>query len=262
MSTQLPQMPVRYINETKPGKCNALNSGMSHTTGQVIIFTDDDVRVPSDWVHDISRPILDEKQTVVSGGVRIAQHLRRDWMAPIHHRFVSSTECEPEINPFLLVGANMALSRQVLKDVPSFDPELGPGALGLGDDTLFAFQLVQAGHELFQATRIVCEHHFEPERLLHYNLLRSARTRGISSAYVKWHWNHETPKSPWFMLLHAQARLCKWRAKHHSPPPRSEGAAEVELRMVRKVAFFRQMLRERRRPRNYTYRGLVKLCSP
>ena len=45
-STRLANMPVRYAIETRPGKGYAYNRALAETTGQVLLFTDDDVVRP------------------------------------------------------------------------------------------------------------------------------------------------------------------------------------------------------------------------
>ena len=45
---------VRYVFEGAAGLSHARNTGVAHTTGRVVAFTDDDVRVPPDWLRDIA----------------------------------------------------------------------------------------------------------------------------------------------------------------------------------------------------------------
>src|SRR4029450_12698608 len=42
--------PLRYLFEGRQGKSNALNTGMAATDADIIAFTDDDVRIPPDWL--------------------------------------------------------------------------------------------------------------------------------------------------------------------------------------------------------------------
>lgn len=42
--------PIRYVYEAVPGRSAALNTGISAARGQIIATTDDDVRVPQDWL--------------------------------------------------------------------------------------------------------------------------------------------------------------------------------------------------------------------
>ena len=70
-------MTLRYVQEPRIGQCYARNTGLGEARGDLIIFTDDDVRVPVDWIISLAAPILSGRQDFVSGSVRI----RRAWNA-------------------------------------------------------------------------------------------------------------------------------------------------------------------------------------
>ena len=44
------RLPITYAFEGKPGKNAALNTGLAHVTGDVIVFTDDDIFPQADWL--------------------------------------------------------------------------------------------------------------------------------------------------------------------------------------------------------------------
>ena len=44
------QQPLQYLYSPEPNKSRALNLGLSHTDGGLIVFADDDVRVAGDWL--------------------------------------------------------------------------------------------------------------------------------------------------------------------------------------------------------------------
>jgi hypothetical protein len=62
----------------------------------------------------------------VVGEVRLAPHLLRRWMEPMHRAMLA--EVRPNDERHGLVGANMAVSRECFDRVEGFDPALGPGA--------------------------------------------------------------------------------------------------------------------------------------
>jgi GT2 family glycosyltransferase len=114
----------------------------------VLLFTDDDVHPPIDWIEYMIAPILNEEADAVAGGIRIAPALKRPWLLPEHEMWLASTEYSgcPDWHP--LIGANMAVHRRVFSKVGGFDPEIGPGALGHAEDTLFSLQMRRAGFVL------------------------------------------------------------------------------------------------------------------
>ncbi len=262
----LPNMPVRYIYEPVRGLSQARNRAVAEAQGQIVLFTDDDIRLPQNWIEGMCTPIWSGNADAVAGSVRLAPHLLRDWMTTTHRvRLAETGLLEPLEAPKRMAGANMAFGKHVLARVPAFDTELGAGALGFVEETLFSRQLVAASYRLVSAYDVPVEHYFDAARLSYASLLKMAQGHERSNAYVAWHWEHQEYKAVRLRLLVRQAKLALLRlTRRHerqgeAPPPWEENHLEV-------IAFFRQYLMERRRPRNYEKHGLVKktagLLSP
>jgi glycosyltransferase involved in cell wall biosynthesis len=235
-AARLLNMPVRYTLERQRGQSQARNTGIAAARGEIILFTDDDVRPSQDWIAGMCGPILSGEADAVAGGVMIAPHLRRDWMTQEHQNWVASTGSIAQEKRARMVGANMAFSCRVLEKVPQFDTDLGPGALGFSDDTLFTFQLVQAGFLLKFALDVCVEHHFDPSRLGRQNFVSSAQKMGSSWAYIAHHWLQDEPPVTWRRIVNAVLRLLLWRAgnlKHYSKP---EGMAEAEMLLLQRLS--------------------------
>ena len=60
---------IILVNEKKKGLSYARNSGISASTGQIILSTDDDVTVPQDWVERLLAPFARPDVMVVTGNV-------------------------------------------------------------------------------------------------------------------------------------------------------------------------------------------------
>jgi glycosyltransferase involved in cell wall biosynthesis len=256
-SAQLDHISVSYVREHRPGKCHACNRGLSETNGELILFVDDDVRPPPDWIHGMCQAMVDHGPCAVAGGVRLAPHLDRPWMTSMHRSWLAATEWLDRTHPRGMVGANMGFSRDVLRRVPGFDAELGPGALGFGDEQLFASQLIEAGYRIIGRQETCVEHHFEPTRLLRDAWIEAARKRGRSQAYRGHHWEHWGSRSLQPRLLLAYLRLQYWRLRHRGTTS-LEGAPAQELKLEFNCALLRAHLGEKLRPRNYSWRGLTK----
>jgi glycosyltransferase involved in cell wall biosynthesis len=257
-STGASNLPIRYVYEPRPGQSIARNRGLAEARGEIFLFTDDDVRPIQNWVEGMCRPIVEGKAHAVAGGVVLAPELERPWMTPMYRAWLAaSVRLDPQ-NPQQMIGANMAFARSVLQRVPAFDPELGPGATGAGDDALFTFQLKKAGFRLVSAFDVAVVHHFQPIRLGRTQWLDAARCHANTQAYLRHHWYHEQMSVVWLRYWKALTLLTLYRRRQ--PKPLSvEGCSLMELRFLVAALTHRRFLVERRRPRNYERHGLVKL---
>ena len=245
----LPRLRLRYLHEPQPGKSNALNSGLANTSGEIILFTDDDVRPCETWLQAMALGLGRNSVSVVAGLVRMASHLQRPWMSDLHRGYlasIGSVAARPD-----LVGANMGIRRDVLRKVSAFDPELGSGAMGNGEDTLFGFQLNSAGFPAHGVPEAVVEHHFAPERLQRPSWLDAAERRGRSRAYIDHHWFHLKVPNINFKTTQRWAKLALWRLSNMELCKMSEGCSEAELSRIRGLSYLRQFKHEQRRIPKY-----------
>jgi glycosyltransferase involved in cell wall biosynthesis len=254
-----PGWRVSYVFEPTPSLGGARNRGLANARGDIILFTDDDVRPDPDWIPKMCAPIVEGRAQAVAGAVEIPRHLQRAWMSAFHRVCLASTDALDSENIETVTGANFAISRAVLDKVPAFDRELGPGALGFCEDTLFSLQVVEAGYRLIAVFDCPVLHHFNPSRLSRSSFVRRAQAEGRSRAYMAHHWEHSSIPFPMLRTAAAFARLELRRRKTSDTWPHPEGISEWEFKSIYRLSFRQQYLRERRRPRHYTKHGLVRL---
>jgi glucosyl-dolichyl phosphate glucuronosyltransferase len=258
-------LDVRYVHEARRGKAHAYNAGLAAAKGRVLLCADDDIRFPRNWIEGMCAPIFAGEADAVAGGVCMAKHLERPWMETMHRLFIGAETASLTDDNFELIGSSMAVARCVLEKVPAFDTELGPGSptgLWAGEDTLFSWQALHAGYRVKLHKEVCVEHHFDPNRLRHEAFIARAIYGGRSRAYLAYHWQHQRIKWPLLRFLKAWLRLKSYQACAKLRPPRqAEGIELSEFDRVHGVNFYKQYLRECRRPRNYTRHGLVKLSS-
>jgi glycosyltransferase involved in cell wall biosynthesis len=250
-SAGLTNMPVRYLLESKPGQVQARNAGLRGTASDVILFTDDDVRVPVDWLEGMCRPILEGRADALAGMVHFPPHydalLTQEPFASRRAWFASTEDIDP-VRPARMVGANMAFSRRVAEVVGEFDPELGPGALGFYDETIYVWRLKRAGFRLEAVPSVSVEHHFDRDRLTRRTLLSMARRMGESEGFIHYHWHggEARPLRVWraWALLVAERLRAPWNLW-------AKAASARELERVKQLAFWRQLQRCDGVPRKY-----------
>ncbi len=255
------RMPAGYFHEAAPGKSGALNRALKEAQGEIFLFSDDDIRFPVDWLARMCAPILAGKADAVAGGVRLAPHLLRVWMNHTHRAWLASTAdyIRPDA-PSEMCGANMAYHRRVLDRVPAYDPELGPG-LGNGEETLFSWQLREAGAVIAAAPDVEVIHHLNADRLRYAAWTGAAQANGRARAYLAHHWQHRRVAfarlRAWF--VGAKLRVRRLFSKRYRSE--EEGIPPWELDYLWEISRCTSFLRERRRPRNYSKRGLRKLSA-
>lgn len=254
----LPNMAIRYFYEGRRGQANARNTGVLMSQGQIIIFTDDDLRFQTNWLENLCRPVLLDQADAVMGSISLPPHLEKPWMEIAHKNMLASTTGVEARSEFTLIGANMAFSKAILARVPYFDVELGPGALGFMDDSFFSMQLRDAGYRLALALDAEVIHHFDESRLLRASFHSRALNQGRSEAYVAYHWKHHTPTQLHTHLMRQWLRLYYYRFSRRGQHPWPDGMPEWESGILWEIGFDQQMLIERRRARNYEKQGLLK----
>jgi GT2 family glycosyltransferase len=257
-NTMLNNLQIVYLFEPRKGKSNALNTAVANAQGEIFVFTDDDVLPSEDWIEQILDCFLQTRSDAIVGKVKLAPHLERPWMRSVERSYLAVIEFESGV-PIEIVGANAAFRRPVLERVREFDPELGPGALGLGEDTLFGRQLIEAGFKVEYAERAIVVHQPDKSRLNRGAWLHAATQSGRSKAYQLHHWDHIEIKGAAKKWLWFLTKLKLRRMLQPPPPLSAEGCPPWEHSYVHDLAIYRQYCIERRRPRNYARRGLIKL---
>lgn len=254
-SAHLPNLPLRYLYEPRRGKSNGLNAALAAAQGEIILWTDDDVRAPRNWVAGMCELIEKGETDVTAGEVALAPHLERDWMTPFHRGWLADTRgLSTERLPF---GVNMAFHRRVLQAVPFLDTELGPGALGSGEEILFCLQLKHAGFRITAVPTII-EHHFEPSRLLYSAWKKRAWIEGRIEAYYCYHWLHGDVRFAGLRALLKRLQLAWFRHARGPTAEDQEGCSAEEANLIKYLEFFRGYAEEEKKPRNYTRKGLIK----
>jgi glycosyltransferase involved in cell wall biosynthesis len=245
------EMPVHVVREENQGLSHARNRGVDEAQGRVLLFTDDDVRFPSGWIQGMARPILNGPADAVAGGVELAEEVRKDWMTARHRELLASTErIDPE-HPDRVVGANMAIGRHVFDKVPRFDPELGPGQLGLGGETLFSYQMQEAGFRIETAFNVAIRHHPDRSRLSRESWMDAARKSGRAGAYISYHWEHRRHSLPalyagwmYYICLLYWKKSIGWKSNN-------ENICIQEISLRRKIERIKKHLKENGKKSKY-----------
>jgi GT2 family glycosyltransferase len=177
---------VRVVREPRPGISAARNRGVSVATGEVIAFTDDDVRVHPGWLSALGGRFA--RQPHVSAVTGLVVPLELETQAQIFFeqsgsgldrgyapltferagRFLvrrrDQRTSSEEVRSLYLTGeygfgANMAFRTAVLQASGGFDEALGVGTPTRGGEDLAMFvELLTGGHQIGYEPTAIIEH--------------------------------------------------------------------------------------------------------
>ena len=151
----------RYLFEPHQGKTYALNSGIREARGTILAFTDDDVTVEPDWLHNLTSNLRSGEWAGAAGRVsRTWTCCPPRWLSlePRYRKMgfaLVSFEIDQEAgelpSQYPPVGANMAFRQEVFAKHGGFRTDLGPKGDETGDSGRQRVGLVADGN--FQAPR-------------------------------------------------------------------------------------------------------------
>ncbi|MGB2589050.1 MAG: glycosyltransferase family 2 protein [Candidatus Acidiferrum sp.] len=176
----------KYLFEGKKGKAYALNLGIRKSSGDVVVFTDDDCIPDAHWIENIAREFSSRADLGVLGG-RIELYDPRDLPITIRtsrERLVLSNGAG--VFSFI-AGCNMAIRREVLQRVGPFDTKLGPGSPKdtVADDPDYVYRAFRSGAKVEYVPDILVHHNHGRRSDLDAQNLKRKYLRGRGAFYAK-----------------------------------------------------------------------------
>jgi glycosyltransferase involved in cell wall biosynthesis len=188
--------PVRYVFEPKQGRCAALNAGIGVARGEIILTTDDDVRVEPDWL-DQAGSALDRLGCDYVGGrvLPIWKAPRPRWLPNRGGRhwavvaLLDYGEQPVEFGERVPLGANMAIRREAFTRAGLWDNRVGrkAGTLIGQEVREWGLRARAAGLKGFYAPNLVLHHVIHGNRLRKRYFRRWFYWHGISRAILYHH---------------------------------------------------------------------------
>jgi len=200
---------MHYLFEGEQGRCAALNAGIARARGQIVLTTDDDVRIEPDWLNAASEAFesfgcdyLGGKVLPLWGGVRptwLPNHGGRHWAV------IAALDYGDEPMPLgskAPLGVNMAFKREAFSRAGLWDNRVGrrAGTL-LGQEVReWGLRARRAGLRGFYAPGMIVHHHIPADRLTKTYFRRWFYWHGVSRAMLYEHAsiNMEAPEEPAF----------------------------------------------------------------
>lgn len=184
-----PDINYRYIIETRQGLSYARNRGISESSGDVLVFLDDDSFVEQDYLSKLTEYLKQYGETAAFGG-RIDPVFESgktpEWLCKWTYSWVSAINLGDEVVPFkngkYPIGANMGFRRSALNGIDLFDTSLGrTGKNMLGGEEKDIFSRISAsGGEILYFPDIKVRHMIPERRTTKEYIERFARGIGYS----------------------------------------------------------------------------------
>lgn len=176
----------RFVVEKKHGKSNALNSAIAAARGDILAFTDDDVRCAPDYLESIRTVFGQHMADAVQGRVLLeCEGGHPEWLDRYLGLTVGWRDDGEEVADLngTLCGTNMVLRADVFRKINGFLPQLGPGVIGLGEETELNLRMRKAGCRLLYAPQILIWHRLPRKRLTRAFIRQRFFQQGRAHAY-------------------------------------------------------------------------------
>lgn len=179
------RLPLRVISEPRAGLSRARNRGVANAKGSIIAFTDDDCYPASNYLEAIKR-CFSENDVGFCGG-RVLLHDPTDQaVTTVQVQTRVDIPARSFLRPGVIIGANMAVRRDLLLEVDGFDERLGPGTpLKAAEDTDLLNRLCMAGYTGLYNPCIVVSHHHGRKTLQEVHRLENGYAFGQGALMLK-----------------------------------------------------------------------------
>ena len=189
---------LRYVFEGRQGLSHARNTAIREARAPLVAFTDDDVQVASDWVRLIKRTFDSESAVGWIGGKVLPRWassppawLTRDHWSPLAIQDHGDVPFSSSDRQVCLIGANLALRKDLLVQFGGFQPDLQrvQDSVGSMEDHELQIRLWKAGRQGLYVPDLVVMSDVSADRLM-------------KRYHRRWHFGHGH--------FYAVARLEEW----------------------------------------------------
>ena len=190
-------VPLRYLFEARQGRSSALNTAIAAAQGEILAFTDDDVRVSDGWLDAACGVLTGQDAGYAGGPVRPIWGAapppwldldRGDLWGTIAIQDHGSTLMRYEAAGKVPLGANMAVRREVFERAGGFRADLGRanGRVVMGQEVPeWLLRVRGAGFSGMYVPRMEVHHHIPAARLTKAYFRRWWMGKGVSRAMLE-----------------------------------------------------------------------------
>lgn len=167
-------VPLRVVDEPKPGQGHARNKGIEEATYSILLFCDDDNWLNPRYIQGMYAILQNDKRIAACGGtgIPVFETQQPVWFEEYKEAYATGAQ---DINKeddriFNLYGAGMAIQRQAWNELyASGFTALTTGrvgkALSSADDTELTYAFALMGYKLYYARDLRFFHYLPKQRL-------------------------------------------------------------------------------------------------
>ncbi len=214
---------IVWVEEPRQGLAYARNAGFVASTGDITIATDDDVRLPSDWLERLLAPFADPEVMIVTGNtlpIELETESQRLYEAygGLGKGYERIDADQTWFDGFRTQGvptwrlgatANAAFRSTIFHhpEIGLMDEALGPGMpSGVGEDTYLFYKTLRAGYKLVYEPASHVWHRHRREMV---SLRR--QLYGYSKGHIAYHLTTFLRDRDWRALLHIFVLMPPWQ---------------------------------------------------
>jgi len=185
------KLPIHFIEQSEPGKNNALNKSLAVIKSELIFFTDNDILPNSDLIN-ICVDSAKAYNEIKIFSRRIIPNIEiPEWIDTSSHRIRSALgiydkgETNKEILPVDVWGGNILLKKEVFTKGVCFNSNVGPNGINyvMGSETELLKRLQANGFKAMYIAKSKVFHQIRNEQLSINWLTQRAYRSGKGSAF-------------------------------------------------------------------------------
>ena len=184
-----PDVKFRYFVETQQGLSYARNRGIAESTGEMLVFLDDDSFVKPDYLSNLAKNLEDYPQTMAFGGKitpRFETGEAPKWLCKWTYSWVSAIDKGAEVVLFegnsYPIGANMGFRKVCVEKCGDFNTSLGRTKKNLmgGEEKDIFNRFKENQMPIYYFPNIEVEHVIPPTRTTKEYIVRMGKGIGMS----------------------------------------------------------------------------------
>ena len=152
---------LRYLRQSGQGAGRARNRGITEANSEIVVMTDDDCIVPTNWLETMEAIFTSHPTVAIAfSNVNPAPHDSSTGFIPAYQRS-GSTLVRSSIEKCKArgIGASNAIRRKVITELGGFDELMGLGArFPSCDDSDIAVRAILLGYAVYETNAVAVEH--------------------------------------------------------------------------------------------------------